>query len=147
MSADLFTPTDPRILVQDQGFESPCWIWLLSKTAGGYGRAANGRGGIKLAHCLTWEKENGRVKPEGLDLDHLCRVKACCNPDHLELVTRRENLMRRVKRNALTADQVLEIRGSEASGVVLAARFGVTRTTISHIRRGRTWSDLSGVKS
>jgi hypothetical protein len=34
--------------------------------------------------------------PEGLDLDHLCRVRACCNPDHLEPVTRSENLRRAV---------------------------------------------------
>jgi len=147
VSAELFTPTDPRILVQDQGFESPCWIWLLSRNAGGYGRAADGKGGVKLAHCLAWEKENGRPKPEGLDLDHICRVKECCNPDHLEPVTRRENLLRRVKRHALTADQVYEIRASHEPGVVVAAKFGVSKSSVSAIRLRKTWSDLPEVKS
>lgn len=65
-----------------------CWLWL-GAVSNGYGRALGG----KLAHRLMYEREVGAV-PDGLDLDHLCRVRSCVNPAHLEPVTRRENLLR-----------------------------------------------------
>lgn len=68
-----------------------CWLWTGKvgvKT--GYGRCG------RLAsntHIYTWEQANGSV-PEGKQLDHLCRVRLCCNPSHLEPVTCKENLLR-----------------------------------------------------
>ena len=47
----------------------------------------------KLAHRVAYEWSLGEI-PEGLDLDHLCRVRNCVNPSHLEPVTRQENLRR-----------------------------------------------------
>jgi hypothetical protein len=44
-------------------------------------------------HVLVWQAKNGEV-PEGLELDHLCRNRACCNPSHLEPVTGSENVRR-----------------------------------------------------
>jgi len=73
--------------------ESGCWLWTASLNAGGYGQFASGSIGTRLAHRWRWEMENGPV-PEGLELDHLCRVRHCVNPAHLEPVTRRENLLR-----------------------------------------------------
>lgn len=46
------------------------------------------------AHRATWVAANGRQVPRGLVLDHLCRNKWCCNPDHLEPVTHAENIAR-----------------------------------------------------
>lgn len=45
------------------------------------------------AHRLSYELHKGEI-PEGLEIDHLCRNRWCVNPDHLEAVTRRENIMR-----------------------------------------------------
>lgn len=70
-----------------------CWEWMGAKTAG-YGCFGSRNGpGSKLAHRWTWENLVGPV-PAGLELDHLCRNRACCNPDHLEPVTRRVNQLR-----------------------------------------------------
>lgn len=65
-----------------------CWIWTGALSANGYGSF---RG--TSAHRWAYEHIIGPVG-EDLDLDHLCRVRACCNPAHLEAVTRSENLRR-----------------------------------------------------
>lgn len=69
-----------------------CWEWKAS-TANGYGRFWWGRGKSSLAHRYSYETTKGPV-PEGLELDHLCRNRACVNPDHLEPVTRLVNQRR-----------------------------------------------------
>ena len=59
-----------------------CWLWLLGLNQGGYGR-------YRLAFHLFRGQQ-----PAGMDLDHLCRVRSCVNPWHLEPVTRSQNLLR-----------------------------------------------------
>lgn len=81
----------------------PCWIWT-GLLVNGYGRFSFGsdRTGTKrevLAYKYIYESLHGLV-PQGLELDHLCRVRACCNPDHLDPVTHAENM----KRSPLTND-------------------------------------------
>jgi hypothetical protein len=75
-----------------------CWLW----TAGQTGRdAKRGRGyGMfyfgnqrMLAHRWAWAHWRGEI-PEGMQIDHLCKVKRCVNPDHLEVVTPAENMAR-----------------------------------------------------
>lgn len=67
-----------------------CWEWLGLKYSNGYGRF-NGTS----SHRLSYESHIGPIF-KGMDIDHLCRNRACCNPDHLEPVTRQENLRRGV---------------------------------------------------
>ncbi|MGW1678508.1 HNH endonuclease signature motif containing protein [Saccharopolyspora shandongensis] len=69
-----------------------CWQWTAART-GGYGVFNIGAGVTRRAHRLAYEEMIGEI-PEGLDLDHLCRNRACVNPNHLEPVTRRVNLLR-----------------------------------------------------
>lgn len=71
----------------------PCWIWTGTLDYKGYGRAMYRNQPIRFTHRIVWEMLVGPV-PEGLELDHLCRVRACCNPDHLEPVTHAENMRR-----------------------------------------------------
>lgn len=59
----------------------------------GYGKVRVGGGKIARAHRVAYECAKGPI-PDGLVIDHLCRNKACCNPDHLEAVTQRENTLR-----------------------------------------------------
>lgn len=65
-----------------------CWIWTAACNSAGYGTLES-----QLAHRLTYAALHGAV-PEGLELDHLCRVTSCCNPAHLEAVTHAENCRR-----------------------------------------------------
>lgn len=74
-----------------------CWLWTGHVMAIGYGRIyysrTEGRNFKILAHRLVYEALVGPI-PEGLVLDHKCRVRSCVNPDHLEPVTLVENILR-----------------------------------------------------
>jgi hypothetical protein len=73
--------------------ETGCIVWTGSKNKMGYGSTGHGRGNRMLAHRAAYELATGPI-PEGLVIDHLCRNPSCINPDHLEAVTQRENIMR-----------------------------------------------------
>jgi len=72
--------------------ETGCWEWTAGKSSQGYG-VVHSDGKQRLVHRVSWELERGEI-PAGLQIDHLCRNRACCNPDHLEPVTGRENVLR-----------------------------------------------------
>jgi hypothetical protein len=73
---------------------SGCWLWCGKITTNGYGRLRRG-GRDTPAHRVAYELIHGSV-PVGLELDHLCRVRCCINPAHLEPVNRAENTRRGV---------------------------------------------------
>lgn len=77
-----------------------CWLWTGASTARQNGRYGQLRwdGRTRNAHKVSYELFVGPV-PEGLELDHLCRVTLCVRPDHLEPVTHRENMWRSPRPN------------------------------------------------
>lgn len=75
-----------------------CWVWRRSVTKKGYSQVSIGRR-MKIGHRVAYEEFVGPI-PGGLQLDHLCRVKRCIRPKHLEPVTRAENWRRHV--NSIT---------------------------------------------
>jgi len=78
---------------------SGCWLWLAARDKNGYG-VINISGKMRSAYRAAYEDSVGPV-PVGLELDHLCRVRCCVNPAHLEAVTH----------------QVNQLRGNSVSGV------------------------------
>ncbi len=70
----------------------PCWLWTGYTEKKGYGKTSV-RGKYIRVHLAVYIELVGPV-PKGLELDHLCRVKACCNPAHMEPVTHRVNTQR-----------------------------------------------------
>jgi len=78
-----------------------CWLWTASKYHDGYGQFRVGDR-PRRAHRVAYELVRGPI-PDGLVLDHLCRVHACVNPDHLEPVTDKVNIARGRAREASLA--------------------------------------------
>lgn len=89
-----------------------CWIWTAGKSDTGYGtfKGTGRTGKVSLVHRYSWELANGPV-PDGLHLDHLCRVRECVNPDHLEPVTPGENTRRGMAPSAVTVREEACHRG------------------------------------
>lgn len=75
-----------------------CWLWTASVDRDGYGKFGQPDGGWVRAHRWAYEHLVGPI-PDRLVVDHLCRVRNCVNPAHLEPVTIAENLRRSPARN------------------------------------------------
>lgn len=78
-----------KVIIQDNG----CWLWSGSLSSNGYGLIWHNGHNIR-AHRFAYEYITHSVIPGDKELDHLCRNHQCVNPHHLEIVTRRENVMR-----------------------------------------------------
>jgi hypothetical protein len=89
---------------------SGCWLWTGSIDRDGYGKF---RGA--LAHRLSFQAFKG-TPPNNLTLDHLCRVTSCINPDHLEPVSHKINVLRGMSFSAENARRISCIHGHPFSG-------------------------------
>ncbi len=78
-----------RLVVNDA---TGCWEWIGGQNGKGYGMFSKGYGS-RLIHRLTYEELVGPI-PDGFVIDHLCKVRHCGNPSHLEPVTPAENARR-----------------------------------------------------
>lgn len=78
--------------------DGDCWEWVGARKSSGYGNFWDGDS-YALAHRFAYELLVGPIGPD-LTIDHLCRVRYCVNPDHMEPVSLRENNLRG---NTLTA--------------------------------------------
>src|SRR6266568_8464909 len=78
--------------VDRSGGADACWLWIAGMDNHGYGTFDIGQQ-KRRGHQIAWQLLRGPV-PDGLELDHLCRVPLCVNPNHLEPVTHRENTLR-----------------------------------------------------
>jgi hypothetical protein len=75
----------------DQGEE--CWLWSGYTNSSGYGEIQLNRKKI-LAHRVSYSLASGQI-PDGMHVDHRCMVKLCANPQHLRLVSPKQNMEHR----------------------------------------------------
>lgn len=129
-----------------------CWLWVGNVSPKGYGQMTV-QGRTRGAHRLAFEAVHG-PQPSHVCVCHRCDVPSCCNPDHMFPGSHADNAADRGRkarghrptgeRNAnarLSAADVAAIRASDEPGTVLAARYGVSRATVSMIRNHKTWRE------
>ena len=136
-----FTPLEQRYRVEDRGYVTPCWIWLMSFNHKGYARMWSPQHGrVIQASRFFYEHFVGQI-PGGFQLDHLCRVRLCVNPEHLEPVTQYVNQQRgsNAKLTREQADEIRLRRSRGESGMTLAKEFGVSHPVIYGIGHGTLW--------
>lgn len=98
-----------------------CWLWSGQLNVGGYGVVST-LGHRSMAHRVSFERSRGPI-PAGLELDHLCRVRCCVNPAHLEPVTTKENVLRGNGPSALNAQKTHCYQGHRLSGSNLKIKY------------------------
>ena len=102
-AAKIGDPTVPGHIGRS-GEATPCLPWEACGNADGYGTFWDGERTI-YAHRFAYEMVVGPI-PDGLSLDHLCRVRHCVNPDHLEPVSHKENVLRGTAPSSVNATKV-----------------------------------------
>lgn len=135
-----------------------CWQWQMSTNHNGYGRFKVGAG-VERAHRVSYHIHKGPI-PEGMIVCHACDNPGCVNPDHLWLGSNADNsadMLRKGRhrtapqagemnnRATLTEAQAREVISLIAAGLsnkAIATRYGVTHSSVSNIRRGKTWTRL-----
>jgi hypothetical protein len=135
---------------------SGCWLWTGGKDTTGYGRKSV-KGRLQPAHRVFYEAARGPI-PSGLVLDHLCRVKLCVNPDHLEPVKQVTNV-RRGTSVKITIEIAREIRARRSAARTdrsrihgglsyreLGAEYGVSDKVAGLICRGKLWLEVEASK-
>lgn len=135
--------------------KSKCWEWIGYKDPNGYGRLNIDNRPIP-AHRLAWELFIGPI-PENMNVLHKCDNPSCVRQSHLFLGSQSDNAVdMHLKKRArfgvslgeahgchkLTEKQILDIRSSNKSGVVLAKKYNISTTNISDIRNYKIWKHI-----
>ncbi len=135
-----------------------CWLWTGAKKELGYGVIGLGHrtDGIIKAHRAAYKLYNGDI-PDGMCVLHKCDTPSCVNPGHLFLGSLKDNARDCVSKGRavlpdnrgeratwakLKSSDVLQIKKREMSGPAYARMYGVSKSAIYEIWRGRNWSSI-----
>lgn len=160
-----------RYEIEDQGYETPCWIWKMAENGNGYPVISTGNGEVDYAHRYFYENLVDDILFNFL-VHHKCEVTLCVNPDHLEAKTSQSHAQyhefgrkscepgckcslhlkhwqKRIKNSSkvskLNEEKVIEIRSLCAEGLDrgrVAEKFGVARNTICNIVNYKAWAHV-----
>lgn len=92
--------------------DGDCQLWTMATNPSGYGVFRIGVAGTNYtctAHRVAWMLANGRPVPLGMEVDHTCRRRGCCEPRHLEAVSKRENIARSHGRSLATQAETVRV--------------------------------------
>lgn len=150
--------------VDKSGGPDACWPWQAYRRPDGYGKfgvgsRTNRTQKVVRAHVLSWELENDRKIPDGLQVMHSCNNPPCCNPAHLSVGTTQEDADYKVAcgrqskakgvlhgQAKLTDDDVREIirlRKTGWSNLDLAGRYNIDASVTSRICNRKAWPHVS----
>ena len=151
---DFFDKYDAWVIPEPM---SGCFLWFGSWTTAGYGNFTR-RNRTHYAHRSAYEWRHGPGSAEGMVVRHRCDNKCCCNPDHLEIGTHKDNsddawkrgLMRpavgeRASKASITEEIVLRARALARQGMPIcdvAAALGLVWSVVDKAVRGVTWRHL-----
>jgi hypothetical protein len=124
-----------------------CWQWLGVRKKG-YGHTGR-EGRTYRAHRLACETWIGPI-PKGLQVQHLCNHRACCNPAHLVVGTNAANVYYSIAsgrtKTKLTPRQAAQVKWlalhSRMTQVAIAKLYGVAADRVAEIKKGRAWADV-----
>jgi hypothetical protein len=105
--------------------KTECWIWIGSRLRG-YGLftvSKNGKRKTLRAHRLSWMLYHRKRVPDGLEIDHLCNRKSCCNPEHLEATTHGKNIRRAALRGVWSGTRNSQAKLSEFDALFIRKLF------------------------
>lgn len=135
------------LLMRSEAQQDGCILWAKAKSPAGYGLVSLS-GKLYSVHRYILTITKG-APSQGQQALHSCDTPSCINPDHLRWGTHAENAMDKAVRirgtNKLSVEAVKEIRSMAANGnslTKIAGIFGVSRSTVSHIVLGYTWTHI-----
>ena len=144
-----YMATIVRRWVRNIDTSGSCWIWAGAKSDVGYGVVGVGKKVVGF-HRLMWSAAHRKAIPSGLQVNHSCDNRRCCNPSHLHLGTHKSNAMEMADRGRSTRGEknpqakitealVLEIRESDEPNAVIARRLRLLPGHISAVRLRKRW--------
>lgn len=127
-----------------------CHNWTAYIAHGGYGQiCTGGRGQKERAHRVAYQLAKGPI-PDGLVLDHLCRNRRCCNPDHLEAVTQQTNVLRGEGPAAIAASRTHCPQGhpyDDANSYIPTSGFRHCRACMAERQKGHWARQSAGINA
>jgi len=105
---------------------SGCWNWTKAKNQKGYGHFKINDKSLK-PHRIVFETFNGEIKKNYV-IDHLCKNRICCNPDHLRQVT--------IKQNTLENSNSLQSINARKTHCIRGHIFDDSNTYLIHYKNG-----------